>query len=313
MKAVICSSYGLPNVLQIQQIPKPVPNSNQVLVKIIASAINSADVKVRSLDVKWYMKTIMRIVLGISKPRKSILGTVFSGIIVDKGNKVSNFEIGDKVFGLTGFKFGTHAEYIVVNKNSNFIVMPKNASFEEAAAIVFGGQTAVYFLTKAKLYAKKNAKILIVGATGSVGLAALQIADFFKASITAVCSSKGLKIVEELGINDYIFYDKDDVFSTTKKFDIIFDAIGKTNKANYRKLLKEKGMIVSVNSGYAFETKEQLKFLKMLFENGRLKAIIDKVFTIDEIVDAHSYVDTGRKKGNVILKIIDQDHVNCVI
>ena len=304
MKAVICTHYGSPDVLQIQEVPKPIPNENQILVRIIATAVNSGDARVRSLDIKkWYMKIIMQIVLGISKPRKSILGTVFSGIIESKGNNVSKFKIGNKVFGMTGFNFGTYAEYIVVNENSNVIEMPKNASYEEAAAIIFGGQTAIHFLNKAKISSLTKPEILIVGATGSVGIAAIQIAKHYNANVTAVCSSKGQKLVEDLEVNNYILYDKEDFFKLPKKFDIIFDAVGKTNKDSCKNLLRKKGSYISVSLGYASETVDQLKLLKKLFEEGNFKAVIDRTFPMNKVIIAHEYVDTGRKKGNVILKI----------
>lgn len=169
MKTVICTKYGPLEVLQLQEVSKPIPKDSQILVKIVATAINSGDARIRSLDVKGIFKVIMRFALGFSKPRSPILGTVFSGIVESKGNKVSKFKVGDSVFGMTGFQFGTYAEYIAVNQNSKVIRMPKNASYEEATSIIFGGQTAIYFLNKAKLAEKSNPKILIIGATGSVG------------------------------------------------------------------------------------------------------------------------------------------------
>jgi len=303
MKAVICTNYGLPEVLQIQEVTNPIPNENQILIKIIATAINSGDVRVRSLDVKGFMKVIMRLVLGISRPRKPILGTVFSGVVESIGDNVSKFKIGDKVFGMTGYKFGTYAEYIAVNQNSNVLEMPKNATYEEAAAIIFGGQTAIHFLEKAKIAKKLNQKILIIGATGSVGTAAIQIAKHYNANITAICSSNGHKLVSELGVKNIVLYDKEDFTSWADKFDIIFDAVGKSNKNQCKNLLNENGVYESVSSGYASETIQQLQLLKELFEKGEFKATIDKTFPMDEIVDAHRYVDTGRKKGNVVLKI----------
>jgi len=303
MKAVICTNYGPPEVLQIQEVPKPLPNDNQILVKIIATAINSGDVRVRSFDVKGFMKVIMRLVLGISKPRKPILGTVFSGVVESIGDTVSKFKIGDKVFGMTGYKFGTYAEYIAVNQNSNVLEMPKNSTYEEAAAIIFGGQTAIHFLNKVKIAKKLNQKILIIGATGSVGIAAIQIAKHHNANATAVCSSNGHKLVSELGVKNIVLYDKEDFTKQTEKFEIIFDAVGKSNKNQCKNLLSENGVFVSVSSGYASETIQQLQLLKDLFEKGAFKATIDKIFPMDKIVDAHRYVDTGRKKGNVVIKI----------
>ena len=303
MKAVICTNYGPPEVLQIQEVTKPIPNKNQILIKIIATAINSGDVRVRSLDVKGFMKVIMRLVLGISRPRKPILGTVFSGVVESIGDTVSKFKIGDKVFGITGYKFGTYAEYIVVNQNSNVLEMPKNATYEEAVAIIFGGQTAIHFLEKAKIAQKSNPKVLIIGATGSVGTAAIQIAKHHNANVTAVCSSNGHKLVSELGVKNIVLYDKEDFSSWADKFDIIFDAVGKSNKNQCKNLLNENGVFKSVNSGYASESIQQLQLLKDLFEKRAFKATIDKTFPMDKIVDAHKYVDTGRKKGNVVLKI----------
>jgi len=303
MKAVICTNYGLPEVLQIQEVTKPIPNKNQILIKIIATAINSGDVRVRSLDVKGFMKVIMRLVLGISRPRKPILGTVFSGVVESIGDNVSKFKIGDKVFGMTGYKFGTYAEYIAVNQNSNVLEMPKNATYEEAVAIIFGGQTAIHFLEKAKIAQKSNPKVLIIGATGSVGTAAIQIAKHHNANVTAVCSSNGHKLVSELGVKNIVLYDKEDFSSWADKFDIIFDAVGKSNKNQCKNLLNENGVFKSVNSGYASESIQQLQLLKDLFEKRAFKATIDKTFPMDKIVDAHKYVDTGRKKGNVVLKI----------
>lgn len=303
MKAVICTKYGTPDVLQIQEVFKPIPNDNQILVKIVASAVNSADVRVRSLDVKGFLKVIMQLVLGISKPRKPILGTVFSGVVKTVGDKVSKFKVGDKVFGMTGYNFGTYAEYITVNQNSNVLEMPKNATFEEAVAIIFGGQTAIYFLDKAKIAKKSNPKILIIGATGSVGTAAIQVAKHYRSEIVAVCSSEGQKLVVELGVKNIILYDKEDFTKQTEKFDIIFDAVGKSNRKQCEKLLNGNGIYKSVNSTNASETIQQLQLLKELFEKEEFKAIIDKTFQMDQIIEAHRYVDTGRKKGNVILKI----------
>ncbi len=305
MKAVICTKYGTPEVLQIQEVSKPIPKDSQILVKIVATAVNSGDVRVRSLAVRGFMKLIMRLVLGISKPRKPILGTVFSGIVESKGNKVSKFKVGDKVFGMTGFKFGTYSEYIVVSQNSNVLEMPKNATYEEAVAIIFGGQTAIHFLGKAQITEKSTPKILIIGATGSVGTAAIQVAKHHNANITAVCSSKGHKLVSELGVNNTVHYDREDFTIRTEKYDIIFDAIGKYSKNQCKNLLNKSGVYVSVNLGYASENIQHLKLLKELFEKGDFTATIDRTFTMAEIVEAHRYVGTERKKGNVVLKICE--------
>lgn len=302
MKAIICPQYGPAEVLQLEEVAKPIPKSSQILVKIVATTVNSGDARVRSLHVKGFMKVIMRLVLGISKPRQPILGTTFSGIVETVGDNVSKFKVGDKVFGMTGFKFGTHAEYIAVNQHSHVLEMPKNATYEEAAAIIFGGHTAIYFLEKAKIAEKPSKKILIIGATGSVGTAAIQIAKHHHADITAVCSSNGQKLVGELGVSSIILYDKEDFTKRAEKFDIIFDAVGAFNRKKCAALLNENGVYESVNK-YASETIQQLELLKELFEKGVFKATIDKTFKMAEIIEAHRYVDEGRKKGNVVLKI----------
>lgn len=304
MKALICTKYGPPEVLELQEVPKPIPKDDQILVKIISTAVNSGDARVRSLRVKGFMRVVMRLVLGISKPRKPILGTVFSGVVETVGENVFKFKAGDKVFGMTGFSFGTYAEYIAVNQNSNVMEMPENATFEEAAAIIFGGHTAIYFLNKAKIDDKPGKKVLIIGATGSVGSAAIQIAKHYQADITAVCSSKGQKLVDELGVSKIILYDQEDFTTQEEKFDIIFDAVGKSDAKQCEKLLDANGVYKNVNV-YASETKQQLQLLKELFEKGALKPVIDKTFQMHEIREAHRYVDTGRKKGNVVLKISD--------
>lgn len=306
MKAVICTKYGPPEVLQIQDVPKPTPKNNEILVRIIASAVNSGDVRVRGLAVQGFLKVIMRLVLGFTKPRKPILGVVFSGVVEAVGDKVSRFNVGDKVFGMTGFKFGTHAEYIAINQYSNVLVMPENATYEEAAAIVFGGHTAIYFLNKMKIAEKRNPIILIIGATGSVGTSAIQIAKYFGANITAVCSSSGKDFVESLGVEDIILYDREDFLNQPNQFDFVFDSVGKTTKKQCRKLLRDGGVYKTVGGlETASESKEQLELSKLLFEEGLLKAVIDKTYTLKEIVEAHRYVDSGRKKGNVVLKITD--------
>lgn len=304
MKAVICTKYGPPEVLEIQDVAKPIPKDNEILVRIIATAVNSGDVRVRGLKVEGFMKIIMRLVLGFSKPRKPILGTVYSGIIESTGDKVSKYKRGDKVFGMTGFNFGTYAEYIALKESGNVSIMPQNASFDEAVSLVFGGQTALYFLDKAQITKKPNQKILIIGATGSVGIAATQIAQYYGADITAVCSSEGKYLIENLGVSKIILYDKENFTRQTHKFDIILDAVGKTTKKQCKKLLDKGGIYKTVGGlEYASESQKQLELIKELWEKGEYKAVIDKIFPFDRVVEAHRYVDMGRKKGNVVLKI----------
>lgn len=304
MKAIICTKYGPPEVLEMGEVPKPIPKDSEILVKIVATTVNSGDVRVRALRVEGFMKIVMRLVLGFLKPRKPVLGTVFAGIVESVGNKVTHFKIGDRVFGATGFKFGTYAEYIAVDEKSAVVNMPHNTSFDEAAAIVFGGQTAVYFLEKAGISKRAGQRVLIIGGTGSVGSAAIQIAKYHGAEITTVCSSDGLELVRSLGATHTVLYDKEDFIKQTNTFDIVFDAVGKTSKEKCAHLLNDNGVYKTVEGfDVASDSKEQLELLKKLYEDGTYQAVIDRTFTMNEVVEAHRYVDTGRKKGNVVLQI----------
>lgn len=304
MKAIVCTEYGPPEVLKMVDIEKPSPKRYEILVKIKATAVNSGDVRVRGLVVEGVMKLLMRFILGFSKPRKPILGTVYSGVVDRIGHSVSKFKVGDNVFGMTGFRFGAYAEYIAISEKSIIANMPTNASFEEAVSVIFGGQTAIYFLQKAGIAKKRNSKILIIGATGAVGLAALQIAKFHGAEITAVGSSRGLDLMKELGCDRIVLYDKEDFTNLNQKFDIVFDAIGKSTRKQCINLLKKNGVYKTVGGfEFASESQQQLETIKDLYEWGILKAVIDKVYPLDRVVDAHRYVDTGRKKGNVIIRV----------
>ena len=304
MKAIICTKYGSPEVLEIHEVEKPSPRENELLIRVIATAVNSGDVRVRGLVVEGFMKLVMQVVLGFSKPKKPILGTVFSGIIESIGKNVVSFKSGDRVFGMTGFQFGTYAEYLTIGEKSAVTSMPQNASFEEAVSLIFGGQTALYFLEKAKIHRRKNPKVLVIGSTGAVGTSAVQIANSYGALVSAVCSSRGETLMKELGITNLFLYDKEDFMQTNQRYDIIFDAVGKCDKKKIKTLLNTGGIFKSVEGlDVASETKEQLVFLKNLYEAGKLKAVIDKTYSFEEVVEAHRYVDSGRKKGNVILKI----------
>lgn len=304
MKAIVCTEYGGPEVLQIREVSKPIPKDYEILIRIRSTSVNSGDARVRGLDGSLLMKTLMRLIFGLSKPRNPTLGTVFAGEIEKIGKAVKNFNVGNEVFGMTGFKFGTYAEYVTVSEKSNVILKPENASFEEAAAIIFGGQTAIYFLQKAKIDEGSNKKVLIIGATGSVGTAAVQIAQYYNANITAVCSSRGEELIRELNVNNVIFYDREDFTKRHKSYDIIFDAVGKSSKRACAKLLNKDGVFKTVGGiEYATETKDQLILLRKLFESQVYKATIDKVYPLEKIVKAHIYVDSGRKKGNIVINV----------
>ncbi|MCU0433645.1 MAG: NAD(P)-dependent alcohol dehydrogenase [Bacteroidia bacterium] len=304
MKAVICTAYGTPDVLKIVHTNKPVVKSGQIRVKIMSTAVNSGDVRVRSLNVNWWQRILMRVLIGFTKPRKAILGTVYAGVVEAVGEKVNGFAAGDEVFGLTGFNFGTCSEYIAVNAAGVVLHKPANTTFDEAAAVLFGGQTALYFLQKAGLDKGRGKKVMIYGASGAVGAAAVQVAKYYGARVTAVCSAANRELVKSLGADEVICYDREDFTHTGNRFDVVFDAVGKITSRQCAALLKTGGAFFTVGGNdYARERKEQLVILREMCEKGRLKAVIDKVFAMDDVAEAHRYVDTGRKKGNVVLRI----------
>ena len=304
MKAAICSAYGPPEVLKIKEVDKPVPKDDEVLIKIMSAAVNSGDARIRGLRAPGILPLVMRILFGFSKPRSPILGLMFSGVVEEAGKNVTGLRPGDQVFGSTGSRMGAHAEFVAVKEKSVLAKKPEKASFEEAAALVFGGMTAIYFLKKAGIDSKKEPKILIYGATGSVGTAAVEISKHYKSHVTAVCSERGADLAKSLGSDEIVLYTQQDFRTLDKQFDIVFDAVGKTKKKDAAGILKSSGKYLTVGGmDVAKETKDQLEFLRDLFDNGEIHANIDKVYRLEEIVEAHRYVDSERKKGNVILKM----------
>jgi NADPH:quinone reductase-like Zn-dependent oxidoreductase len=304
MKAIICTKYGGPEVLKLADVPKPSISDNQVLVKVMASAVNSGDVRTRGLVVPGFLRPIMRLVLGIRKPRQPILGVVLSGVIESVGSNVTKWKVGDEVLALTGFRFGGHAEYVALKENSTMALKPKNASFNEAAAIVFGGATAVYFLEAAGITQKAKPDVLIYGATGAVGTAAIQIAKSHAARVTAVCGEAGVDLVTSLGADSVLVYTKDDFTKLPGKFDIVFDAVGKTTKKQCKHLLKAGGVYKTVGGlETAAEKVSQLHYLRELYEAGKYQPVIDRTYPLAEMVAAHVYVDGGTKKGNVVIEV----------
>lgn len=304
MKAAICTKYGPPEVLQVKDIAKPSCRADEILVAVMATSVNSGDVRVRALAVPKFLNIVMRIVLGFRKPRNPVLGTVFSGIVEQAGAKVSTFKPGDRVFGVTGFKFGACAEYICIKESSIVAVMPLNASFVEAAALPFGWHTAIYFLRKANIAQYSKPRVLVYGASGSVGSAAVQLARHYNAVVYAVCSSNGEKLMNNLHVDDIVFYDREDFTRRSSRYDIIFDAAGKISSSVCKRLLNPGGRFVTVGGlDMAAENVAQLHFIRQLFEDGKCLALIDRIYSLKEIAAAHRYVDSGRKKGNVIITI----------
>jgi len=302
MKAAICTSYGPPEVLKIMDVERPVPKDDEVLVQIMSASVNSGDARIRGLRAPGILPLVMRILFGFTKPRNPVLGLMFSGIVEEIGKKVTAFKPGDSVFGSTGSKMGAHAEYALVREDGVVTKKPEKATYEEAAALVFGGMTATFFLRKAGIESMQHPKVLIYGATGSVGTAAVEIAKHYGAHVTSVCSERGVDLAKSLGSDEIVLYTQQDFRQLDAQFDIVFDAVGKTRKKDASRILKSKGKYLTVGGmDVAKERREQVEFLRELFDKGKIHANIDKIYPLEEIVEAHRYVDSERKKGNVVL------------
>ncbi|MBD0831251.1 NAD(P)-dependent alcohol dehydrogenase [Aestuariibaculum sediminum] len=305
MKAVVHEKYGPPEVLKLKDIEKPKPKDEEILVKIHAATVTTGDVRLRSFDFPWIFWLPARLIFGLFKPKKKILGHELAGIVEETGNSITRFNVGDCVFGTTTMlKTGSYAEYICLPqkwKHGVVDLMPKNLSFHEAAALPVGAMAAIYLLEKANL--KKEQNVLVYGASGSVGSYAVQIANQKGASVKGVCSASNFDMVRSLGASGLLDYKKEDYSKGVEKFDIVFDAVGKTTKSKAKKVLKTNGVFISVKM-LTKEKDEHLKLIKKMAENGQLKPFIDKTFKLNDIVKAHAYVDQGRKRGNVTIDIL---------
>lgn len=304
MKAVIYTKYGSPEVLKIKDIDKPKPKEDEILIKIHSATVTSGDVRLRSSDFPPLFWLPARLIFGLFKPKKKILGHEFSGVVEEVGNGVAEFTVGDHVFGTTTMlTTGSYAEYICVPqkwKNGVVGLKPKNLTHQESAALPVGAMTAMYLLEKATI--TKGQNVLIYGASGSVGSYAVQIAKILGASVTGVCSTANFEMVQSLGAKTLIDYHKEDFSQRSEKFDIVFDAVGKTTKAKAKRILKTKGNFVSVNM-LTKENIEHLKLIKEWSDKGKLTPFIDKTFQLDDIRKAHEYVEKGHKRGNVVIEV----------
>ena len=309
MKAVICTKYGPPEVLQITEVPKPVPKDNDVLVRIKATTAHIGDTKIRRFEPglgalrDFFFKPLMRFMIGFRKPRNNILGMEFAGDVESVGKNVTKFKPGDPVFASTEFRFGTYAEYCCIPENAAIALKPANMSYEEAAPVSNAGLTALINLRKANI--QKGQRVLIYGASGSVGTYAIQIARHFGAEVTGVCSTSNIEMVRSLGADMVIDYTKEDFTERKEKYDVIFDAVGKIKFSKRKKALNKTGVYLSALalSGNVILKAEDLEYLKGLCEDGELRTVIDKIYSIDQIVEAHRYVDKGHKKGNVVITV----------
>ena len=320
MKALICTQYGKPNeVLQLQDIGKPIPKDNEALIKVYSSTVTAGDCRIITFDFARWFWLPGKFIFGFTKPRRNIPGWEFAGEIESIGKKVTQFNIGDKVFGFTsGIRLGgTNAEYLTISENRLVAIDIDKIGYEEASVLPVGGLTALHFIRKAKI--KKGQKVLIYGASGSVGTYAVQFAKYFGAEVTGVCSRKNFDLVRSLGANHLIDYRTEDFTKNGQVYDVIFDTVIKTSFSHCVNSITSKGIYLTLDwpiiqaiwvslistkriiCGSAAEKTDDLIYLKKLVENNKIKPVIDRSYPLDEAVAAYEYVNEGHKVGNVIL------------
>ncbi|MFZ1609857.1 MAG: NAD(P)-dependent alcohol dehydrogenase [Chitinophagales bacterium] len=319
MKAAIYNHYGPPDVVSIQEMDKPIPKEDEILIKVIASTVNRTDTGLRSAQ---YF--ISRFFTGLFKPKYKVLGNEFAGVIEQIGSSVSSFKIGDRIFGFNDTHFGGHAEYMIVREADAIATIPDTISFIEAACITEGAHYALVDIRAAKVQSGQH--VMVYGATGAIGSAAVQLLKHFGAHVTAVCNTNNVALVKSLGADAVIDYLQEDFTQTQQKFDFVFDAVGKTSFGKCKSILTKKGIYISTELGKNSEnvfyaiitqfakgkrvlfpiptiTKEDVIFLKELVISGKFKPVIDRHFPLDNIMEAHTYVESGQKTGNVIIDI----------
>lgn len=322
MKAIVYKKYGPPEVLQLQEVETPAPKDNEVLIQIHATTVTSGDWRVRSLIAPLGFGFIMRLVLGFSKPRQPILGTELAGVVVSVGKAVRKFKVGDAVFAFSDMAMGCYAEYKCMPQDGALALKPPNLSFDEAAALSFGGTTALSFFRRGKL--QRGERVLINGASGGVGTAAVQLAKHFGAQVTGVCSAANVDLVKSLGADHVIDYTQQDFTQNGQTYDVIVDNVGTAAFSRCKSSLKKEGRLlmvlgalpqmlqipwVSMTSdkkiiaGPASASAEDLRFLAELAVAGQFKPVIDRRFPFEQMVQAHRYVDTARKRGNVVITL----------
>lgn len=322
MKAIVYKKYGPPDVLQLEEIEKPIPKENEILIKVKATTVTVADIRSRGFIVPSAFWLPARITLGFKKPKKEILGMELAGVVESVGKNVKKFKEGDQVFAASLAGFGAYAEYKCLPEDGPVSFKPSNITYEEAAAIPIGARTALFFLRKANI--QKGQKVLVYGASGSVGSYAVQLARYLGAEVTGVCSTSNLELVKSLGVDKVIDYTTEDFSSNRESYDVIFEAVNKSSFTDCMKLLKKDGTYINVTeplpsarmlwtqlttskklllSRNSPETPEALNFLKELVESGKLKVVIDRSYAFDEMVEAHRYVEKGHKKGNVVITL----------
>jgi NADPH:quinone reductase-like Zn-dependent oxidoreductase len=306
VKAAICTAYGPPEVLQIRDVPEPRPRSKEVRIRLYATAVTASDCIVRGMKLGGRLRIPFRIVFGFRAPRRGILGMIAAGEVESVGRNVTAFKVGDPVFGMSGFRAGTYAEKVCWPAGV-LALRPANLTHEEAAAVPYGGLIASFFMRRLKV--GTGQRVLIYGASGAIGTSAVQLAKHLGAEVTGVCSTANLELVRSLGAGAVVDYTKEDFTRGVQKYDVIFDAVGKRKSAqamaNSAAVLATGGVSMSVDDAFPRSNKSDLLLLKELAEKGEFRPVIDRRYTLDEIVEAHRYVDQGHKKGNVIVTIAE--------
>ena len=309
MKAVVCTKYGPPEVLRIVQYPKPVPRDDEILIKICATSVTNSDLFIRSSKVALRVLIPFRMMIGIRKPRKAIIGEVFSGIVAQVGAKIRRFCVGDQVYGLTGFSLGAYAEYKcmkeVDSKQGCVAIKPHNISFEEATSAAYGGLLALQFLEPANIQPKQ--KVLIYGASGTSGSIAVQFAKYLQAEVTGVCGPSHIPFIQALGVDKMLDYTKDSEIGKLESYDVVLDCVGKARssplKQACKKALTTKGKYLSIDDAALLLDSGRLDRIRKLIEMGQIKPINDRCYALDQIVEAHQYVELGHKQGNVAITV----------
>jgi len=319
MKAIVCTKYGPPDVLQLKEVEKPIPKDNEVLIRIYGTTVTAGDTEIRDLKFPFFMRLLMRLGFGIIKPRKKILGQELGGVIESVGKEAKLFNEGDQIFAATAFRFGTYAEYVCLPEDGMIAIKPSNMTYEEAAAVITGGINALWYLRKGNI--QSGQKILIRGASGTIGTFAIQLAKYYGAEVTAIGNPNSLEMMKSLGADKVFDYTKDDFTKSSETYDVIFDVIGKSSFPSFIRSLKENGTYLLANTGARKVRKllkngqkvilgksliyktEDLVFLRELIEAGKLKTAIGKRYSLEQIPEAHKYVEKGEKIGNVVITV----------